>query len=100
MSKSSTRWRHDGGYIAYDPQEDTETSWTGAALSLNNRYIAYDPQEDTETANALPGPSWQSGVTSPTIRKRILKRRARMAISPAAARYIAYDPQEDTETLR
>ena len=38
-------------------------------------YIAYDPQEDTETGNENMQSSPPSSVTSPTIRKRILKRR-------------------------
>ena len=63
------------GYIAYDPQEDTETvmdySLSGRLLS----YIAYDPQEDTETVGKCFTPY------------------------DAFLSYIAYDPQEDTETL-
>ena len=38
------------------------------------------------------------GVTSPTIRKRILKHQAWLAATAQAVGYIAYDPQEDTET--
>ena len=36
-------------YIAYDPQEDTETSGGVVESQPSCRYIAYDPQEDTET---------------------------------------------------
>ena len=87
----------NSSYIAYDPQEDTETSRAPDGTRSFRCYIAYDPQEDTETA---PGccPGAGSRVTSPTIRKRILKHRP-VARSPGAVgRYIAYDPQEDTET--
>ena len=61
-------------YIAYDPQEDTETPPPPRPESRRRcGYIAYDPQEDTETA-ALGDACLQIlGVTSPTIRKRILK---------------------------
>ena len=36
-------------YIAYDPQEDTETGQSVYPVRPSRRYIAYDPQEDTET---------------------------------------------------
>ena len=40
------------GYIAYDPQEDTETRSSRRASAWRSvGYIAYDPQEDTETTN-------------------------------------------------
>ena len=114
--------RRRRSYIAYDPQEDTETPTLRLRIGGDGGYIAYDPQEDTET----PGrsrPIWsRSPVTSPTIRKRILKPHSRAAtisaarvtsptirkriLKPADLRatpphvpgYIAYDPQEDTET--
>ena len=38
------------GYIAYDPQEDTETRRDGHGHAELLGYIAYDPQEDTETS--------------------------------------------------
>ena len=37
------------GYIAYDPQEDTETCTLDHGSLALDCYIAYDPQEDTET---------------------------------------------------
>ena len=37
------------GYIAYDPQEDTETICASISREMRGSYIAYDPQEDTET---------------------------------------------------
>ena len=40
----------------------------------------------------------QASVTSPTIRKRILKRRGANTAMEWDRCYIAYDPQEDTET--
>ena len=61
-------------YIAYDPQEDTETSRSMSRCSTRYCYIAYDPQEDTETAVHDDGGGGVGG-------------------------YIAYDPQEDTETF-
>ena len=36
-------------------------------------YIAYDPQEDTETSRRIEAGLLERRVTSPTIRKRILK---------------------------
>ena len=61
------------GYIAYDPQEDTETQRRPPRAEIEWRYIAYDPQEDTETELQA------------------------MLVAPGCG-YIAYDPQEDTET--
>ena len=50
MTASSSPQGSQGGYIAYDPQEDTETaSASPHPWSASPRYIAYDPQEDTET---------------------------------------------------
>ena len=44
-------------YIAYDPQEDTETIWEMVAVRGNAKgYIAYDPQEDTETLSGAWSP--------------------------------------------
>ena len=40
---------HVARYIAYDPQEDTETVERGYPFGDRGSYIAYDPQEDTET---------------------------------------------------
>ena len=87
------------GYIAYDPQEDTETVKPRVPSDFTDGYIAYDPQEDTETD--WPNGAWDSLelVTSPTIRKRILKpKEAGTAGRVGTGGYIAYDPQEDTET--
>mgnify|MGYP005843761683 CR=1 FL=1 len=45
-----------GCYIAYDPQEDTETDTLSfACLDPKGSYIAYDPQEDTETDDGVAG---------------------------------------------
>mgnify|MGYP005851652805 CR=1 FL=1 len=111
-------------YIAYDPQEDTETARTQPGLTGRCGYIAYDPQEDTETINADNPPVGQlfsyiaydpqedtetpltprsaarsRNVTSPTIRKRILKQEDLLEQwQHVCWGYIAYDPQEDTET--
>ena len=64
-------------------------------------YIAYDPQEDTETRpSPAPPPRSCPLVTSPTIRKRILKHTSGRSPTAASDGYIAYDPQEDTETFR
>ena len=71
-------------YIAYDPQEDTETS--SRANAFNPRligYIAYDPQEDTETGDAARRGAYRGCVTSPTIRKRILKQQQMAAYTQA-----------------
>ena len=62
------------GYIAYDPQEDTETFLPRRDHRIVPSYIAYDPQEDTETAQYVAQGAARRRVTSPTIRKRILKR--------------------------
>ena len=43
-------------------------------------YIAYDPQEDTETLVPIGNAAYLGCVTSPTIRKRILKRRQGIGI--------------------
>ena len=88
------------GYIAYDPQEDTETpTLQTRRFPKKHGYIAYDPQEDTETLKNDNHCSSMGFVTSPTIRKRILKL-VEQAIAQAeqSTGYIAYDPQEDTET--
>ena len=62
-------------YIAYDPQEDTETvAVMDDDIRKRAGYIAYDPQEDTETRQECHG-------------------------TPINDCYIAYDPQEDTETI-
>ena len=63
-------------YIAYDPQEDTETRRAPDQGLIGMGYIAYDPQEDTETLS-------EHG--------RVIS---------VSESYIAYDPQEDTETHR
>ena len=63
-------------------------------------YIAYDPQEDTETHRRADGGVGGRVVTSPTIRKRILKQDIHCPHRNGTLSYIAYDPQEDTETRR
>ena len=88
----------NGGYIAYDPQEDTETNVPLSNPSRSMCYIAYDPQEDTETpitsisTATIPTSyiAYDPQEDTETVHGRLLARRGGC--------YIAYDPQEDTET--